>query len=324
MKQEIKVKFTDFWPGFNPTSNVIYNLLSQEYQIEISDDPDFVIFSVEGFEHLKFNCVRIFYTGENQTPDFNICDYALGFHHINFEDRYFRLPLYFLYDNCFIKAMKKHKFTRNELGEKTRFCNFVYSNKNAHPGREEFFYKLSEYKQVDSGGRYLNNIGSSLHDKFPFQLESKFTIAFENSSTNGYTTEKILQAFSAKTIPIYWGDPLIHQEFNPKSFINCHDYDSFDDVIEKVKELDQNDEMYMAVVREPIAAEAINPLDKLTADFHAFVDPIFGNLAYDKKYKRNMFYWGLKYESKLKQLIRVSAPAAPESLIKKIKRKLFS
>ena len=79
-------------------------------------------------------------------------------------------------------------------------------------GRDELFEYLSQYKLVDSGGRHKNNIGGSIDDKFLFQQQYKFSIAYENSSTPGYTTEKIIQALAAGTSePIYWGNPEIYQ-----------------------------------------------------------------------------------------------------------------
>ena len=33
----------------------------------------------------------------------------------------------------------------------------------------------------------------------------KFNICFENSSTPGYVTEKIIQSMYVNSIPIYWG-----------------------------------------------------------------------------------------------------------------------
>ena len=42
------------------------------------------------------NAVKIYFTGENDVPDFNLADYALGFHYIDFGDRYLRFPLYLL------------------------------------------------------------------------------------------------------------------------------------------------------------------------------------------------------------------------------------
>jgi alpha(1,3/1,4) fucosyltransferase len=59
--RKIKINFTDFWPGFNPVDNYFFNLLKADYQIEISDQPDYLFFSIFGNNHLKFNCIKIFY-----------------------------------------------------------------------------------------------------------------------------------------------------------------------------------------------------------------------------------------------------------------------
>jgi hypothetical protein len=80
----------------------------------------------------------------------------------------------------------------------------------------------------------------------------KFCISFENSSYPGYTTEKIVNALAAGTIPIYWGNPLVDRDFNTKSFINCHDFGSFEAVVERVIEVDQDTQMQRAILNEPI------------------------------------------------------------------------
>lgn len=87
--------------------------------------------------------------------------------------------------------------------------------------------------------------------KINFLKNYKFTIAFENTKGNGYTTEKLTDAFMACSIPIYWGNPLVTREFNPKAFINCNDFDSFDSVIEYIKLLDNNDELYLEMLSQP-------------------------------------------------------------------------
>ena len=70
-------------------------------------------------------------------------------------------------------------------------------------------------------------------------------------AARGYCTEKILESFAAGTIPIYYGDETAVQDFNPKAFINCHDYASIDEVIEKIKQLDNDDEAYLQMLNEP-------------------------------------------------------------------------
>ena len=103
------------------------------------------------------------------------------------------------------------------------------------------FDLLSKYKKVSSGGRYKNNIGGAIKDKDAFLGDYKFNIAFENASFKGYTTEKIVDAFAANTLPIYYGDPDVVNDFNEKAFINCNEFSSLEEAIEYVKKVDQDD-----------------------------------------------------------------------------------
>lgn len=260
----LKVKFVDF--SSDALKKKTLPMLEKHFgEVLESDDPDFLFYSVFGYEHLKYDCVRIQWIGENLRPDFNICDYAIGFDYIEFGDRYIRIPLYYFYLEDYEKAIHKHLDVSMQGASDKKFCNFVYSNGAASPERENFFNMLSEYKRVDSGGKYINNIGEPVKSKYEFQKQYKFSIAFENSSTDGYVTEKILQAFAAGTIPIYWGNPSVGKDFNERSFINCHNYSTFEDVIERVIEIDNNDELYYQYLCEPIGTSVqfpVNPLEK--------------------------------------------------------------
>jgi hypothetical protein len=113
------------------------------------------------------------------------------------------------------------------------FCSMVVSNNwNCDPTRLNFYADLSQYKSVASGGRYANNVGGAVKDKLAFVSQYKFNIAFENSSAVGYTTEKLLDALYASTVPIYWGNPKVDMDVNPKSFINIQDFSSSKKAIE--------------------------------------------------------------------------------------------
>lgn len=245
----------------------VINILKKYYEVELSNDPDYLFYTESTYAHLNYDCIKIFYTGENISPNFNMCDYAIGFDYMSFEDRYYRLPLYlvtvFYSDeesqtagNSYITNPKE--FVQKELSQKTDFCSFVYSNYRSEKERREIFDKLSTYKKVNAGGSYLNNVGGKVKNKLAFEAKHKFSIAFENSSRSGYTTEKIAGALAARTIPIYWGNPHIDREFNGARFINCHDYSSFNAVLEKIKELDNNDDLYLAMMNQPIPAEGYN------------------------------------------------------------------
>lgn len=236
--------------NYNAKEAFFTKLLSEKYNVELSDKPDYLFYSVYGNKHHTFDGIRIFFTGENVVPNFNYCDYAFGFHHIEFEDRYMRLPLWRTYTKDLQKALDKPQRDADAVNRK--FCCMVISNIKQTDGfREEFFEKLSAYKQVDSGGKYKNNVGGSVPDKYEFQKDYKFSLAFENVAVRGYCTEKILDSFAAGTIPIYYGDETVVQDFNPKAFINCHDYASIDEVIEKIKQLDNDEDAYLQMLNEP-------------------------------------------------------------------------
>ncbi len=252
--KKVKIKFVDFDKNFNAEHNDFVDMLRKHYIVELSDEPEYLFYSCFGYEHTKYSCIKIFYTAECVTPDFNICDYAIGFDELSFGDRYIRMPLYtlFQYRKDFVRAKQKHLDADAILAEERQFCSFVVSNDAGQPARKEVFDLLSAYKRVDSGGRYLNNIGYRVPDKQEFLSHYKFNLAFENCIYCGYTTEKITQAFAAGCIPIYYGDPDVVTEFNPKSFINGHDYSSWEEMLEEVKRVDSDPALYEEMLRTPI------------------------------------------------------------------------
>lgn len=244
MKKRIRCYFTDFWAGFDKRE--LDELLS-EYEIVIDKDhPDYLFFSCFGWEHLKYDyCIKIFYCGENSIPDLNLCDYAMCLSDLQFGDRICRYNFALQFRrNCFYQPILKQEELLNR-----KFCNFVYSNNwCADPFRERIFKELSFYKQVDSGGRYLNNIGKYVENKLDFQREYKFSLAIENSSLCGYTTEKIYDPFLAQSLPIYWGNPNISSDYHPNSFVNLMEFSSVEEAVEEIIRLDQDDEAYLQKV----------------------------------------------------------------------------
>ena len=206
--KELRIHFCDFGDMGGIQARFV-DMLSQKFRVVLDPtNPQYVFYSVFGGEHFRYKeCVKIFFTGENIVPNFNFCDYAIGFSYMDFGERYVRYPLYLFYEEDYQRALHKHEnITQETLEKKKRFCSFVVSNDRGDPIRKEAFEKLCAYKRVDSGGRFLNNIGGRVRDKFAFAQECKFALCFENSSTPGYTTEKLIQAAAAQSVPIYWGD----------------------------------------------------------------------------------------------------------------------
>lgn len=321
--KKIRIAFTDFWEGFDETNNYFLDILKTRYEVEITSDKgrvDYVFYSNFGYEHLRYNCIRIFYTGENTVPDFNLCDYAIGFEHMEYGDRYIRIPLYVVNYRDDYQHMLD---IRGRIQPREKFCSFVASNNaEADSMRKDLFDKLSAYRQVDAGGRYLNNIGqpNGVEDKQAFQEQYRFSMAIENSSSPGYCTEKIIQAFAAGTIPIYWGDPKVGEYFNEKAFVNCHNYRTIDEVVDVVKEINEDDIRYEKMLQQPILKECENTLQQYDDKFKEWICHIM-DMPLERAYRRCLYGKQLVYTSQVIRWINIEKKYTEffnKSFIKKI------
>ena len=299
-KKTIRIKFVDYWKGFDKSmeSYLVMRILRKHYNVVVSEDADYVFYSVFGESHWKVpdSCVKIFHTGENLAPDFNACDYAIGFEWMDFEDRYIRFPLYLFLNGKILSSVEhKHELPSDWSlkEEKPDFCSYVVSN-GINGFRNQMFNELSAYKRVDSGGRYMNNVGGPVPDKLAFESRHKFSICFENSSHSGYTTEKLLQAFAARTVPIYWGDPRVCETFNENAFINVGSYGSLSEVVDAVRELDGGDSKYLGMLKEPAFRRDVSGIAQEHERLERWLLNIFEQ-PLEEAYRRNRQFHGRVY-----------------------------
>ena len=282
----VRIGFAGFWDDFDPADNFFIRLLARRYRVEVVDDPDFLIHSCVGrrrHDHRRHDCVRIFYTGENVAPDWHSTDWAFSFSHVP-HPRHFRLPIWVLYLDPPSLVKSAAYDPAAVLATKTRFCGFVVSNPLCRV-RNDFFRRLSKYRPVDSGGKVLNTLGHRVADKRAFLAECKFTLAFENESYPGYTTEKVVEPMLVGSIPIYWGDPLVGGDFDTTSFLSAHDRPGrrmLDELVERVVALDRDDALLCSVLarpwyrgnRVPRCADLDVILDRFTEIFETPIDPV--------------------------------------------------
>lgn len=216
--------------------------------------------------------IKIFLAYEAISPDFNIFDYAIGFDDkLQNDDRFIRLMSPFNLYKSFGSGVHSKRFiteitnsiqtikqAKIELAGKTAFCNFLYSNPNAHPMRDKLFFEISKYKKVDGLGLHLNNVniagtgfvGHSL-ECVPIKRKYKFSIASENAVYSGYTSEKLLTSLEAHTVPIYFGNPNVKDDINQDAFINVNDFNSLESLRDYIREVDNDDELWCKYVSAP-------------------------------------------------------------------------
>lgn len=314
--KRIKIKFVDQWTGHRPENDKFYEILRRHYDVELSDSPDYLFDGGLGHEHFKYNCVKILWVGENMVPDFNSFDYAVGFDYLEFGDRYVRIPLY-VFNEAFDTISQRSHFPSREFLLNRKFCSYVVSNGGrSDPLRASFFHRLSQYKRVDSGGRFMNNVGGPVSDKKAFCQQYKFNIAFENSCSPGYTTEKIAQSLSCFSVPIYYGDPLIERDFDKGCMIHVSGPNDVERAIAEIIRLDNDDEEYVRRATAPCLARPIGCFEKTLEEFliHIFEQP----LADARRLNHYGFQPVLRY--RLKRLYKMEdALGAPVRLLRKLK-----
>src|SRR5205823_5635555 len=130
------------------------------------------------------------------------------------------------------------------------FCVYIASNSIFE--RDYMFRLLSDRKthaMIHALGKCCNNlhnlkafpeihahVTSFLSERndyrknFNILNHYRFALVMENINKEGYVTEKIINAFRAGAIPIYWGgNGYADKIFNPKAFIDIAKFSSFEE-----------------------------------------------------------------------------------------------
>jgi len=284
--REVRVAAFHFWNSFRAEElTARFPSLARKYRIVADQErPHIALFSV--FKNGRMTQMppppdigvpTIFLTGEDVTPNMRRCDAAISFRHDISSPRHMRIPNWVQRMNLTgVSPRSLLSAQRPPVSRGDRFCLFLYTHRVAL--REAFCRRLAERCPVDAPGRSLNNmpaIGSGIGDKLALQSRYRFTIAFENASSPGYTTEKIVESFCAGSLPIYWGDPLVHRDFNRDAFLNLADFPSQDALVETVLALDQDERSWRDRMQQPVYAGDRLPDCADDDRIFAFLEPIF-------------------------------------------------
>lgn len=268
----IKIKFVNFWPTFDINNNKFLKALRTRHDVQVldtasTDSPDILFYSRCGVpKHYDYDCLKIYYTGENDVPNFNECDYGISFYDIEFNGRSLRYPLYMLYE---YEMCLNPTPISNEKALQRGFCTLLMRNStNCDPIRLKIIDAIESYKPIAYGGPFRNNVGGLVEEKIPFIAEYKFNLALENSKIEGYVTEKILEPLAARTVPIYWGSDVASKDFNPDAFINANDYHNIDSLVQDIALIDSDSTRYLSYLKAPIfGSDGPIDFDGLLAEF---------------------------------------------------------
>jgi hypothetical protein len=114
--------------------------------------------------------------------------------------------------------------------------SFLTSSKNSFPGhrlRQEIFEKLPAF--VGDLRVWKHRSPPRIDDKKSTVEPYMFSIVPENSQHAGYYTEKLVDCFVAKTIPLYWGCPDISKHFDASGILSFSNYEQLFSILEQLR-----------------------------------------------------------------------------------------
>lgn len=122
-----------------------------------------------------------------------------------------------------------------DIGGKRFSVSFLTSSKCIFPGhilRQEVYDKLP--KKIGELEVWKHKSPPIISNKRDILEPYMFSIVPENSRHNGYYTEKVIDCFIAKTIPLYWGCTNMCNYFNMDGIVQ---FDNYEDLSNKLKSL---------------------------------------------------------------------------------------
>ena len=143
--------------------------------------------------------------------------------------------LYYPHSRCWINNYN------NE--EKTKMCSIFASPKRftvGHAMRHEVIERFGD--KMDIFGREYK----SVEFKEEGMSEYRYSITIENSIQEYYWTEKIIDCFATKTIPVFWGSRSVSDHFNPAGIIFFDDVNELENIFANMSE-DQYNSMLPAI-----------------------------------------------------------------------------
>lgn len=122
---------------------------------------------------------------------------------------------------------------------KRKQVSFITSNKGwafGHQMRLSVWEGLKEAEDLN-GFEILKHMSPPRVQSKNFLFENaKYSITLENQKIENWITEKVIDCFASKTIPIYWGCPNIGEYFNIDGIITFDTLEELKDILDNLEE----------------------------------------------------------------------------------------
>jgi hypothetical protein len=179
---------------------------------------------------------------------------------IKVTDNYISIPVIYTQINYFTTFYSEIKPSIQIPFNKKKFCLFAYNKNFINELKNDVIKTLRNIGTCDDLQMYKSLLKnkSCYHsiELLNILQEYKFIFVCENSTGDGYITEKIFNCFFSRCIPIYIGCKNIEYYFNNNCFINAND-----DNLNKVVEILHNEELFYKIIHTHKIASCYNDED---------------------------------------------------------------
>ncbi len=144
--------------------------------------------------------------------------------------------------------INSNQYNFSDKKEGCIIASFISSLVN-HSKRLNYLRELNKYIDIHHYGTVLKNRDLTVDNGQDTKLEVyktyKFAIAFENSISEDYVTEKFFDPLTVGTVPIYLGAPNI-EDYSPgrNSYINVRDFPDPQDLADLINRAAADDSIY--------------------------------------------------------------------------------
>lgn len=119
--------------------------------------------------------------------------------------------------------------------DKNKYISFLTSSKNFTSGHK---FRHEIYNKINDPIVFKKMTPPRIENKSELLSDFKYSIVVENEYKNNWFTEKLVDCFASKTIPIYHGCPNINNYFNPNGIIKFNNINELTSIINTIKKED--------------------------------------------------------------------------------------
>jgi hypothetical protein len=185
-------------------------------------------------------------------PNVNIYFY----NHIDrcvFSEKYMAIPVIYTQIDYYRRFSNRIGPTEMTPFAEKKFCLLVPSDIRRIPNKNYIRNALRSLGECDNlyDYKYMIENKSCYHSNELLNLFQRYKFVFvcENSTNNGYITEKIFNCYFAQTIPVYNGSQNVDYYFNTESFINLNE-EADRSMYARIERLRDNEDLYTAAIRQ--------------------------------------------------------------------------